>query len=335
MKSKDGITEIVSIVIPVYNVQNYLKECLDSVINQTYHTLEIILIDDGSTDESGTICDEYARKDKRIKVIHQKNQGAAIAKNTGLDAVTGQFFMFVDSDDYLERDMIEDLVTKQQDTGADIVECGFFNEFFNRQEIVPIIDENEIKLSGVEYLEWYINHWTSSLLWNKLFKTELLQNIRFRYERRCIDDEFFTYKLVMNAEKVCIIQPSYYHYRKRKSSAVSRESNQRQITCDVLEMMEERYELISKVSNDLDELYLYKLNDFLLHMLNTFYMDETLVKETQRILSKYYYKTKRLKRSIRFKWYIKRIIQMDTGKLLQRNSYNTQHINDTLSEYYD
>lgn len=99
--------ELISVIVPVYNVEKYIRECLDSIVNQTYKNLQIILVDDGSTDNSGKICDEFAKKDSRITVVHQENQGAGVAKNTGLELIEGEYFSIIDSDDYIDLSMYE------------------------------------------------------------------------------------------------------------------------------------------------------------------------------------------------------------------------------------
>ena len=235
----------VSIIIPIYNVERYLRQCLDSIANQSYMNIEVILVDDGSTDGSGAICDMYVVKDARFRVIHQQNAGAANAKNAGLDAVTGAYVTFVDSDDWVEHNWLETMVRAMESETADVAECDFQKEYKNRSEK----GNDNSYCSGVytacDYLGFYLNNWTCSLFWNKLFKTELIKDIRFRRERRCIDDEFFTYKVLTNAQKIVRIEDELYHYRQRASSAVSSSKNRLQITDDALEIQRERYEWIA------------------------------------------------------------------------------------------
>jgi glycosyltransferase involved in cell wall biosynthesis len=119
---------MISVIVPVYNVKPYLRKCLDSIINQTYRDLEILIIDDGSTDGSGDICDEY-RKDDRIKVFHTENRGLSAARNLGLDNTTGNWIGFIDSDDWIEPDMYEVLLRKAEETRADIIECGCYADY--------------------------------------------------------------------------------------------------------------------------------------------------------------------------------------------------------------
>ena len=167
----------VSIIIPVYNVEKYLAECLDSVINQTYSNLQIIVVDDGSTDASGQICDEYAEKDNRITVIHQVNAGAANAKNTGLDNVKGDYVTFVDSDDWVELNWIETMTDAMEKYDVDVVECGFDRVYADSIGEGKIYQDGEI-LTVEDYFRQYNENWVSVIFWNKLFKASLTKDIR-------------------------------------------------------------------------------------------------------------------------------------------------------------
>lgn len=246
----------VSIIIPVYNVELYLKDCLDSVVEQTHSNLEIILIDDGSTDNSGAICDDYAKNDRRINVIHQNNKGAAAAKNTGLDAATGAYIAFVDSDDYVSESWISDLLAEAIDNQADIVECGFWKMYRNDNEAVDICSE---VMTAEEYLAQYFSSWANSLFWNKFFSKDVIGSLRFHQEKRCIDDEFFTYKVISNASKIVRVDKNYYYYRQRLSSAVRDSDHKYQITKDAIDIRPERYEWIKNRYPSLKKYFL--IND--------------------------------------------------------------------------
>lgn len=255
----------ISVVIPVYNVEKYLSECLDSVINQTYKNLQIILVDDGSTDSSGKICDEYAEKDARITVVHQSNAGAGAAKNTGLDLVKGEYFSIIDSDDYIELDMYEKMVNSLEKYNADIVQCLFRNVFVNDSfDRKYKIKGNYPKvLTSKSFLKEYLYDWKYAIFWNKLFKSSLLKEIRFPVGRK-IDDEFFTYKLVCNAKKVVNIDNILYNYRMRKTSVMN-ENNSDRLIYDRIDCFIERYNYISNVYPSLKKNYNLKLYDDLLY----------------------------------------------------------------------
>lgn len=272
----------VSIILPVYNVAAYLHQCVDSLLSQTYTDLEIILVDDGSKDESGSICDQYAHNDHRVVVIHQENAGAANAKNAGLDRASGVFITFMDSDDYAEPNWIETMLEALERTGADVVECDFDKIYVNRSEIANNY-EQEWLYTAEEYLGQYLNNWTCSLFWNKLFRAELVRDVRFRRERRCIDDEFFTYKAVGSATKIVRIADVLYHYRQRASSAVSSAKNRLQIADDALEILVERYRWVGKRFPNLYRVYLAHDVDAMLCFVREFEFTKETMKKFRKI----------------------------------------------------
>ena len=237
--------KLVSVIIPVYNIEKYIEKCLLSVQKQTYKNLQIIIVDDGSSDKSGKICDKFAKGDTRFEVIHKKNEGAACAKNNALDRIKGEYFIFVDGDDYLDESMIEYMLCILQKEDADIVEAGFYEEYTTRSKQYRIT-EYKTEICSIDYTKNYINTWTNSLLWNKLYKTSLTKNVRFHREKRCIDDEFYTYKIILNANKIIQIPESFYHYRKRKGSAMNDVNHERQKTNDFITLLPERYENVIK-----------------------------------------------------------------------------------------
>ena len=187
--------DVISVIVPVYNVAAYLPECLDSILSQDYDKLEVILIDDGSTDDSGAICDAYARRDGRIRVIHQKNGGAAAAKNAGLRAATGEYLSFADSDDFLEPGAYAYMLALLKENDADIVRCAFQNRFRTRTE-QWLAGEDRCVMEGKAFLVRFTTDWTCGLLWNKLYKRALFDGIFFE-EGHKIDDEYFTYQGVI------------------------------------------------------------------------------------------------------------------------------------------
>lgn len=255
----------ISVIIPVYNVEKYISECLDSVINQTYKNLQIILVDDGSTDFSGKICDVYAEKDNRITVVHQKNAGAGAAKNTGLELIEGDYFSIIDSDDYIELDMYEKMVNSLEKYNADIVQCLFRNVFVNDSfDRKYKIKSNYPKvLTSKRFLKEYLYDWKYAIFANKVFKSSLLKDIRFPVGRK-IDDEFFTYKLVCNAKKVVNIDNILYNYRMRKTSVMN-ENNSDRLIYDRIDCFIERYNYVSDIYPSLKKKYNLKLYDDLLY----------------------------------------------------------------------
>lgn len=278
----------VSIIVPVYNVESYLNECIDSIINQTYRNLEIILIDDGSTDLSGEICDRYKEIDSRILVIHQKNQGAANAKNNGLDLATGDYISFVDSDDYISKVFIETMMKSLQQNNSDIAECIFYLKYKDSDKVEYFKNDNCI-YDTESYLEQYILDWKSSLFWNKIFKSELIDNLRFKKERRCIDDEFFTYKAILKAHKISRINEPFYYYRQRKSSAINNQFNNKQKAQDNLDVLIERYNLITSQFPRLKESFINHDISMLYYILNSYNIDASFFKSLKKA-SKFYFK---------------------------------------------
>lgn len=266
---------LVSIIIPIYNVEKYLEKCIKSIINQTYRNLEIILIDDGSTDESGKICEKYKEQDNRIIFINKKNGGSASAKNEGLKVAKGYYITFVDSDDFIEPDMIEYMVNIIKKYNSDIIQCSFTNLYKNTEKFkqYKIVEQ---KISSKDFLELFLTKWDNSLFWNKLFKREVIENIVFK-EGRCIDDEFFTYKCVINSKSIVTSNKIVYNYRMRKSGVMKSESSQKQILKDRIDYLYERYELVRKIYKDLDKDFLEHLLTYYLIISKDYYVDEKLL----------------------------------------------------------
>lgn len=216
--------EKVSIILPIYNVEEYIAECLDSIINQTYRNLEIILVDDGSPDGSGKICDEYQQKDDRIVVVHKKNEGVSAARNTGLELATGEYITFADPDDWLESDMIEKMVEVLGRRQADISFCRFHTEIMpeDKQYLYQAIEQacgdgNDALCQMVKSFAY------GTMVWNKLFKrnTIFFDNtyIKFCEDLKCGEDEVWLIEVVQNAKKVAYLKDELYYWRVRENSA--------------------------------------------------------------------------------------------------------------------
>ncbi len=245
--------DVISVIIPVYKVEQYLRECLDSVLSQDYEKLEVILIDDGSPDNSGAICDEYAAKDSRVKVIHQKNGGAAAAKNAGLRIATGEYLSFVDSDDTLEPGAYRYMRNLMEETGADIVQCAFRDVYVGRSED-QIFRQGRIQEDKISYLTRLPEDWTCSLLWNKLYKRSLYEGVFFEEGHR-IDDEYFTYQGFLKDRKIVLDDRIIYNYRRRASGAMSSPEAAYQRFQDKLDSMEKRRKMVLKHRPQLRKVY--------------------------------------------------------------------------------
>lgn len=232
--------DLISVIMPVYKVETYLAQSIESVLNQDHRNLELILIDDGSPDGSGAICDAYAAKDSRVRVIHQKNAGAAAAKNAGLRIATGTYLSFVDSDDYLEPNVLGYMLKTLQTQEADAVQFSFRDVYTNRTEphlMIPCV------MNEKEYLTRFTKDWTCSLLWNKLYKRSLFEGIFFE-EGHKIDDEYFTYQGFLNPCKVVFDDKIIYNYRKRASSVMGSPAAGEQRILDCIDSIVKRREKI-------------------------------------------------------------------------------------------
>lgn len=213
----------ISVIIPIYKVESYIKTCLESVIGQSYKNLEIILVDDGSPDNCPAICDEYAEKDARIKVIHKKNGGLSDARNAGLEIISGDLLFFVDSDDYINKYCLEMLVDEMESTGADIIECHS-NNFLDGQDpswkSTCSIKRRKEFTSNEWLTETNLGDFISCAVWNKLYKADLYADIRFPVGR-IYEDDATTYKVIDKAEKICRIDSRLYFYRERVGSTMT------------------------------------------------------------------------------------------------------------------
>lgn len=206
----------VSVIVPVYNAENYIKRCLESIINQTYNNLQIIVVDDGSNDNSRNICEDYARLDNRITVIHKVNGGVSSARNLGMDLADGKYITFVDSDDYIESDMIMKLVTLAIEYEADIVMCGCYKK--ETDDIVTNKDINTYiqQYSTIEAINDILDkNKFHGYVCNKLFSSDLINNkklIRFNEDIYVCEDMLFCIECFLNAKKIIYDNAKYYHY---------------------------------------------------------------------------------------------------------------------------
>ncbi|MEM9075515.1 MAG: glycosyltransferase [Bacteroidota bacterium] len=200
----------ISVIVPVYKVENYLKRCVDSVLCQSYKNLQIILVNDGSPDNCGKICDEFKKKDSRIEVIHQKNKGLSGARNSGLEKVKGEYVAFVDSDDWIAPNMLEVLIEKILKHKAQIIECDFksTNEEKNNRRIN--CDKAEIVESRIEALSRTIENHSFSV-WKRLYHKDLISGLRF-IEGKNSEDVYFTFSAFSKMEKLVVVPCKLYYY---------------------------------------------------------------------------------------------------------------------------
>lgn len=277
----------ISIIVPIYNVEKYLPECIESILNQTYRYLEVILIDDGSTDQSGRICDQYGRQDSRIKIIHQKNGGAANAKNAGLKVATGRYLAFLDGDDFLENDAYLYMMKALEEYQADVVQCCLRYIYLDRKE--DKIANNKISIFDTKsYLEKYTWDWTCGLMTDKLYKRELFKGICFE-EGHKIDDEFFTYQGIMRAKKIVYCPKVIYNYRQRKSSVMYTQSSQQRIVLDKLDYLNKRRRKIISAFPELAQTFNEHYLNMLLILSQDPYSTSQSIKEIKESLKEYFH----------------------------------------------
>lgn len=208
---------LISVIVPIYKVEEYLNQCIDSIVSQTYRNLEIILVDDGSPDNCPKICDDWAEKDNRIKVLHIQNGGAGKARNTGLSNAQGEWIVFVDGDDYIHFDMIRHLYEMLD--GADLSECCIVNTFSDAASF-SVEAEDVVVCNAEEALGYLID---DSIFRqtppNKIYKTELIKEIQFP-EGNLIDDEFWTYKVLGECKLLKHSSLKMYAYRQQPGSVM-------------------------------------------------------------------------------------------------------------------
>ncbi len=214
---------MISIIIPVFNVEEYLPRCLDSVLNQTYSDLEIILVNDGSTDNSGEICDRYAENDSRIKVIHKENGGVSSARNTGLDMATGEFIGFVDGDDVLDLKMYEVLISNARKYNCDISCCQLATIDIDGTK--KAYYDNESAIFEKDYLikNYFFDEFVKDTMYsqcNKIFKKDIIENLRYKPYRYC-EDILFIFESLSRAKSMYYDKFIGYYYVHRERSAMT------------------------------------------------------------------------------------------------------------------
>lgn len=321
-------SDLISIIVPVYNVEDYLPKCLDTIIQQTYPNLEIILIDDGSTDSSGNICDEYASKDQRIFVIHQNNIGRGLARNTGLALVHGQYVMFVDSDDYLRLDTVEKMhealllhpywemsMSSYKATDSlceEIVACNTME--CNWQEIhQPILVE-----------EFFYGPRSIFSLWGKLYRQQIIKDIWFKDYERCQDVDFVL-RVILKIHCGAWTNQKLYYYVQRDGSAIHQpdakliEAKCRsQIYYDILRVLPDS--LLCYEHYLLKFLYYYMVRTICLNGNNT--MNEMFCEYEKQIRSRYWSNSHfsfveklAMTMNVRFPQFIRKVKQITGGRL--------------------
>lgn len=272
---------LISVIVPVYNVEAYLKRCINSIINQTYKKIEIILVDDGSTDNSCKICDEYKKKDERIQVIHKTNGGLSDARNVGKKTSKGDYICFIDSDDYIETNYIEELYNMCINSETQIAQCCFEIITDNKETIKPKVEE--IKYKKVSAQEMIYNSYgkysaNNIIVCNKMFKRELLNGIDF-VVGKLHEDEFITYKLIYRACEVAVTNQKLYNYYQRQGSITNSSFNLKRL--DYLMALEERLEFFKEKKEK--KLYYKTLEQYCYYALVFYYRTKKFIGESEKI----------------------------------------------------
>ena len=215
----NGLIPKISVIVPVYKAEKYLHRCVDSLLAQTFSDFEMLLIDDGSPDRSGEICDEYAKKDKRVRVFHKENGGVSSARQCGMDNARGEYTIHVDSDDWVEPNMLEELYGKAKEEDADIVCCNYWEEHLNGSDVC---EYSYMKETLDIVMRTYTNILNSSL-WNKLIKNDLYltNHIRFFEGVNMEEDLGMTLRLRALSKKTLIVPKALYHYNKQNIGSIT------------------------------------------------------------------------------------------------------------------
>ena len=287
--------DIVSVIVPIYKVEKFLYQCVKTILQQSYENLEIILVDDGSPDNCGKICDEFATQDHRIKVIHKQNGGLSDARNVGIDVATGGYITFIDSDDYIMTDMIESLMSIIVDKNTDIAQCAYIRcqaDCFGSIK-QGLSQSNKITVYSESKMSAYVKeNVISTASWGKIYKRSLFDGIRFPIGR-LHEDVFTTYKLIHEAGSVAVTDYVGYVYRINENSITTSEFSPKKLDSIYGEI--ERAEFIGKNYPDLSKQaysgIIYACNQCLLQMAKCNFAGENedaFLQKLYRQYGKYY-----------------------------------------------
>lgn len=299
--------ELITVIVPIYNVEKYLSECINSIIKQTYTNIEIILVNDGSTDNSPNICIQFKEKDNRIRLINKENGGLSSARNAGIDIAKGKYLVFIDSDDYVDKKYIERLYNSVIINKTKVAQCGIWKVNDEKEKIGKIGYSRNVIKNGKEMIkDIYANHWLENIVvWNKIYETSIFKDIRFPLGK-INEDEFTTYKILYSETKIPIINDDLYFYRQSNNSLMRKKFNIKRL--DLLEGLEERIEFFSK-NGDI-ELYNMTIKAYLNKCIESYmnvriYIENS--KDTQKMIKRKYFKysKKILKNSLTIKEKIK------------------------------
>lgn len=301
----------VTVIAAVYNVEKYIDRCIESICMQTYQNLEIILIDDGSKDSSGCLCDKWAEKDDRISVVHQNNQGVSAARNAGINAAHGSYILFADSDDYLEKDMIKTMVNNQKPGKLTI--CGYYIDLEKdncKCSTAQIFDSTPVtSLDKMKVMDIY----RKSLLyavWNKLYLTDILNNSKIRFEQglNLGEDALFNiFYLTASNFDFCVVNMPLYHYIRRNNESLDQKYNPHffNVQVKVFESLKGYGEKIGISKSDRNSLLFYYFNALIVSIDNLYCSRKKMTKKDFR---------KKMTHMINHPQYMRLIMQMYGGR---------------------
>lgn len=247
-----------SLIVPVYNVEKYLGNCIESILNQTYKNFEVILVNDGSLDSSGKICEYYAANDKRIKVINKSNGGLSSARNIGIEKANGKYFIFIDSDDSIHPQMCEIMYNIIEKYAADIVASNFICDIDHKNSLYKVIDKVDLyQLTNVDTLRWLLNEFGfPAMAWGKIYKRELFSELRYK-EGMLYEDLDLIYKVLDISKKVIFIDEQLSFYRINNES-ISRSKFNAKKLIDRNNISNELIKFVSDKHNNLmDNVFAY------------------------------------------------------------------------------
>lgn len=240
----------ISIIVPVYNSSPYISKCIESILDQTFKNFELILVNDGSTDQSGHICEQYALQDSRIKLVHKENGGVSSARNAGINLARGEFISFVDGDDWIYKEMYSKLYDLSKETNSDISICSIYREI-NGEVIGTKREEFIIEMDNTEAMrELFTGKYFRFAVWAKLYKKSCFKNILYPEDRR-LDDLPTTYKIFSNANKVAYTSYAGYIYLLRENSIITSSYNEKKLDVflgwdEIITFMNKNYPKLSK-----------------------------------------------------------------------------------------
>ena len=227
-------TPLISIIIPVYRVEKYLRNCVDSVLAQTYGNWELILVDDGSPDRCPAICDEYAARDERVKVIHQNNGGAAKARNAALEVFAGDYVTFLDADDFWHRDYLKEMLSLCMDNDVEIAQCRYIRG--NDTSFPSVAQERSVRVYKMHGA--FVAQVTNILRWGKLYRREIWHDLRMTEGKAAYEDDFTTWKAYYRAKKIAATNSPLYYYTNNGESVMA--SMHKELKLDFLDAYRER-----------------------------------------------------------------------------------------------